>query len=158
MKGATGVRICTPSELLAMALVVMSTAAWGLDTKATRESLRGLTGVEVVVENVPPDLEPAGLTANQLRTDAELRLRKAGIRVLTREETLATPGVPYLYIRVTGLPERSMTGRLLVECPRIMSTDVDVSSCKIGSEYPPHRVRHRVDIGSSDRPWIDCCR
>ena len=39
-----------------------------------------------------------------------------------------------------------------MECPRIMSTDLDVSSCKIGRELLPHRAVHRIYIESSDRP------
>jgi hypothetical protein len=115
MSGANGVRACHPGGLLAVALLVMTTAAgWGLDTKNTRETLRGLTGVHVAVENVSPDLEGAGLTKSQLQTDAELRLRKAGIQVLTWEESLATSGRPYLYIRVTGFRVNNIqTGRPL---------------------------------------------
>jgi hypothetical protein len=114
MSGANGVRACITGELLAAALLVMISApVWGLDTEATRETLRGLTGVHIAVEEVEPDLERAGLRRSQLQTDAELRLRKAGIRVLTREEFLATLGRPYLYIRVTALKEESRTGRPL---------------------------------------------
>jgi hypothetical protein len=112
--GTTCGRAWTNGGLLAATLLVMTTAVvWGSDTELARETLRGITGVMVVVENVSPDIERAGLTPRQLQTDAELRLRKAGIRVLTREERLDTPGGPYLYIRVTGFRVHSMTGALL---------------------------------------------
>ncbi|MBI3330423.1 MAG: hypothetical protein HYZ81_27400 [Nitrospinae bacterium] len=106
----------TPGDCvgLVVALLVMTTAAvWGLDTNQTRATLRGLTGVHVMVEEISPEIKRAGLTTTQLQTDAELRLRKAGIRVLTQEESLATPGGPYLYIRVTGLKDETVTGRPL---------------------------------------------
>jgi hypothetical protein len=100
--------------LLAAALLVMTPAVvWGTDTEFTRETLHGLLGVAVVVENVSPDIKRAGLTIHQLQTDAELRLRKAGVRVLTPEEQLDTPGRPYLYIRVTGLRVHSTTDAVL---------------------------------------------
>jgi hypothetical protein len=37
------------------------------------------------------------------------------------------------------MPQRARA----LACPQISSTDVDVSCCKIGSEYPPHSVRHQ---------------
>jgi hypothetical protein len=68
-----------------------------------RETLRGLPGVTVVVEPLSPGAEQDGLTQSQLRTEVEQRLRKAGIRVLTKEEWQNTPGSPYLYINVAAL-------------------------------------------------------
>ncbi len=82
------------------------------DTNEKRETLRGLTGLAVLVEEVSRDLERAGLSRSQLQTDAELRLRKAGIRVLTPEEALATAGGPFLYINVSGGRVRSEDGFL----------------------------------------------
>lgn len=86
---------------------------WGLDTEATRETLRELTGVRVVVEEIKPDIERAGLARSQVQTDGELRLRKARIRVLPDKEWLVTPGAPSLYIRVTTLKAHDTTGHPL---------------------------------------------
>jgi hypothetical protein len=72
-------------------------------------TLKGLKGVGIIVEDVKPAVEAAGLKREDLVTDTELRLRAAGIRVLTQEEQLDTPGYPYLYVRVNAIPE----GRLL---------------------------------------------
>jgi hypothetical protein len=44
-----------------------------------RESLRGQKAVGVLVASIHPDAERDGLTREQLQTDVELRLRKAGI-------------------------------------------------------------------------------
>ena len=63
-------------------------------------SLRGLQGVEVMVEDVDPEAERDGLTRNQLQVIVESELRKAGIKLLTREERFSAPGDPFLYIRV----------------------------------------------------------
>jgi len=54
----------------------------------------------VVIEDLGPEVERAGLTKQQLQTDVELRLRHAGIRVLTQQERLVMPGDPWLYINV----------------------------------------------------------
>lgn len=70
------------------------------DTDYYRRSLVGLRGVQVIVEPLRPEAEARGLTTALLQTDAELRLRKAGIRVLTRQESEQAPGNPYLYVNV----------------------------------------------------------
>ncbi len=74
--------------------------AWA-DSDAERATLKGLGEVYVLVEELKPDAERDGLSRSQLQTDAEGRLRRAGIRLLKQEETLNTPGTPTLYIRVT---------------------------------------------------------
>ncbi len=61
-------------------------------------TLRGLEGVAVVIELPGSETERGGLTANQLQTDVELRLRNAGIPVLRKEERTSTQGSPYLYV------------------------------------------------------------
>jgi hypothetical protein len=72
-----------------------------LGSESERKSLKGLKGVYVPIENFGENKEEGGgLTTSQLQTDVELRLRKAGIRILTKEEWLATKGGPYLYVSV----------------------------------------------------------
>ena len=74
--------------------------SWAGDSPSARATLRGLEGVHVLVESLRPEVEQAGLTRQQLQTDVELRLRLAGIRVLTDEESRRTPGNPCLYVNV----------------------------------------------------------
>jgi hypothetical protein len=45
-----------------------------------------------------PQAERLGLTEDQIKTDVELRLRKAGVRVLTKEKWVSTPGAPHLFV------------------------------------------------------------
>ena len=66
-----------------------------------RDSLRGLQGVEVVIESLRPDAQADGLSQEAIRTAVELILRSKGIRVLTRSESLSTPATPYLYVKVS---------------------------------------------------------
>ncbi|MER3447850.1 MAG: hypothetical protein C4291_13930 [Candidatus Dadabacteria bacterium] len=49
-------------------------------------SLRGLHGVRVLLTDLNSDAKQEGLIKSELQTDVELRLRKAGIRVLTGED------------------------------------------------------------------------
>jgi len=72
-------------------------------TDYTRETLRGLTGVIVVTENLREDAEAAGLSAAELQTDVELKLSGAGIHVLTQEEWRGTQGRPWLYVSVNTI-------------------------------------------------------
>ena len=61
------------------------------------ESLRGLQGVRVTVEDIDPEAERNGLTKSQIQVVVESELRKAGIKVLTEEEWSSTPGSAILY-------------------------------------------------------------
>jgi hypothetical protein len=73
-----------------------------------RATLAGLTGVEVVVETMKPDAEREGLAGSTIQTDVELKLRQAGIRVLTSSDGFLAPGNPYLYLNVNT--SRTRTG------------------------------------------------
>ena len=66
-----------------------------------RESLRGLQGVEVVIEDIKSDAQVDGLSQEAIRAAVELILRSHGIQVLTRSESLKTPAAPYLYVRAS---------------------------------------------------------
>jgi hypothetical protein len=61
-----------------------------------QKALVGLKGVYVVVGDMEPEAARLGLTEAQIKTDVELRLRKAGIRVLTE-------GWPHLTVNLTIL-------------------------------------------------------
>jgi len=65
-----------------------------------RESLRGLQGVEVIVEEIKSDAQVDGLSQESIRAAVELILRSKGIRVLTQSERSETASKPYLYVSV----------------------------------------------------------
>jgi hypothetical protein len=64
------------------------------DEPINRQSLKGIKGFRVVIQDIGSDAVADGLTVNQLQTDVELRLRKAGVTVL---ETGVD--VPFLSVR-----------------------------------------------------------
>lgn len=68
-----------------------------------RDTLVGLQGVHVVVEEMRPEAEKYGLSEQSLQTDVELRLRQYGVRVFSQEESMRTPGRPWLYVNVNPL-------------------------------------------------------
>jgi hypothetical protein len=68
------------------------------------ESLEGLRGFEVIVEELKPELEDFNLTAGQIQKEVEWNLQNAGIQVLTKEENEKIQPLrkPYLYIKVSS--------------------------------------------------------
>jgi hypothetical protein len=83
-----------------MALIGFDPSLADAATPEQRESLRGLQGVEVVIEDIKSDAQADGLSQEALRTAVELILRSRGIRVLTPSERSAMPSKPYLYVHV----------------------------------------------------------
>jgi hypothetical protein len=66
------------------------------------ECLEGLKGIEVIVEELNPELENFNLTAIQIQKEVEGKLQNAGIQVLSKEENEKIQPLrkPYLYIKV----------------------------------------------------------
>ncbi|MGD0916539.1 MAG: hypothetical protein ABSB22_08775 [Thermodesulfobacteriota bacterium] len=85
---------------VSLLILVSKSPTFAIDSKSNRATLRGLEGVAVLVEQLSPEVEKEGLVKNRLQTEAELKLRMAGIKVLTKEECLKMPGEPYLYINI----------------------------------------------------------
>jgi hypothetical protein len=66
------------------------------------DCLKGLEGVEVLVEEVKAELEEFNLSAIQIQTDVEAKLREAEIKVLSKEENEKIQPLrkPYLYVKI----------------------------------------------------------
>jgi hypothetical protein len=65
------------------------------------KSLQGLTGLAVVMGKFSEDVKKINITSKDIQEIAEMKLKMAGIKVLSREERLSTPGAPYLYLRIS---------------------------------------------------------
>jgi hypothetical protein len=70
-------------------------------------SLAGLAGVEIVVEDLSPGLQELGLSELPLRTDVELRLRQAGVRVVGQVQACDTLPCVYVHVTATTGPRQS---------------------------------------------------
>jgi hypothetical protein len=77
------------------------------------ESLRGLRGLRIVVEEFRPEfreeIRQGGLERSAVESDIKWRFRRKGVRILSENEWAITKGRPYLYvnadlIRVPGTP------------------------------------------------------
>ncbi len=71
-----------------------------------RDSLRGVVGIEVMVEPLNIEIEHLGLETLKLQHDIRQRVQQAGVRVLTERERLATPTAAMLVVRVDALHDR----------------------------------------------------
>lgn len=67
------------------------------DIQLRREPLKGINGVFVMIEDLPPVAKELGITKESLKTEVELKLRLAGIRVYSKEEALENLS-PTLYV------------------------------------------------------------
>jgi hypothetical protein len=80
--------------------------AYAFDAEASRETLKGLTGFYVLIEELNPNIAKyANVQKNQistqtLKTQVENRLRAVGIRVHSWDEMMKTPERPMLYVSV----------------------------------------------------------
>ena len=137
--------------LLLITLIAVVFPLEGFDDDETgRATLRGLRGVAVIVEPPPEQMEKDGLLKTEIQTDADLRLRRANLRVLTTEEWLKTKGEPYLRIRVVGVstPDGVYSYTLVVELSqrvvleRNPSIATDVRTWWVGS----YGYRHKTEL------------
>lgn len=92
-------------QLIVVALVWGNMEVVQAFDAGSRESLRGISGVGVVVEDISVDASADGLSQDAIRTSAELILRSKGIRILTNIEGTRLGSAPYLYINVNTLKE-----------------------------------------------------
>ena len=88
------------AALVLVATAVASPLVGQGDNEFTRKTLAGLTGMYVSVVPISDEAQRDGLDATQIRTDVELKLRQAGIAVLTQDEWRSTMGAPYLFVSV----------------------------------------------------------
>ena len=96
-----GIKLKVMPVIVVLALVLLLP---GISTALTRKqkALVGLEGVQVVVEGPGPEAERLGLSKNQIKKDVERRLRKAGVRVLIKQEQEETPGTPQLFVKIAA--------------------------------------------------------
>ena len=65
-------------------------------------SLYGVEGVYVLVEDLHKDAKALGLNKETVTTMTKLKLRLAGVRILSEQEYLSTPDGPCLYININA--------------------------------------------------------
>lgn len=79
-----------------------------------RQSLLGLKGVYLLIENTNPSAIRDGLTTNQIKNDVEAKLQKAGIKRLAKKDTIQMPGSPCLIVKIYAFKQGLDTCLFLV--------------------------------------------
>lgn len=108
----------TVARMVAL-LAGLASPALAIDTPNERVTLAGLTGVHVVVYEQSPDMAREGPGGSGLQAEVERRLRRAGLRVLSATEALASVGRPTLEVRVTLIRSR--------DAPELYAYSVDLA-------------------------------
>ena len=91
-------------SIILFVLYLFVTAVFAEDSEVSRGTLAGIQGVQLVVEELQPNVQKyaskAGLTRTQLLKDIEQTLRNYGIRVVSGSDWQKVPGRPVLYVNV----------------------------------------------------------
>jgi hypothetical protein len=88
-------------------LIVMVTVA---HATGERDNLKGLKGVFLVIDPLSPDLEKRGVTRDELQTRLVVKLRQAGIGIVSVKEASRTPGQPILQLKVASVKKTTGDG------------------------------------------------
>ena len=119
-------RIPVNAVLVAMLLLIVSmlpgSRAYGQGSPATANTLKGLSGVQVLIEELNDAAKALGLDTAAIQTDVELRLRTAGLRVLSDEEERSTPDRPWLYVNVNVVGKAAAIGVNFSQTARLART------------------------------------
>lgn len=67
-----------------------------------KETLKGIKGMQVVIEMLGDDIEKDGLRLSYIQNDVEVKLRIVGIKVLAEEDIQYEPGMPFLHVKVNS--------------------------------------------------------
>lgn len=95
-------RVCVVALLMLLLPAVGASAQLFVSTG--RDTLRGLPGVEVAVEAMPPELSQAELTTAALHTAVEQRLRAGGITVYATQAANPSDAKAFVYVHLNALP------------------------------------------------------
>lgn len=68
-----------------------------------RDTLRGLPGVEVLVEPLQPELEAVGLSTTGLTREVTQQLTAAGVTIYESQRENPSSSKPYVYVHVSAV-------------------------------------------------------
>jgi hypothetical protein len=113
-------------SIIVLFLTLLPIIADGNDDKYNRATVRDIAAFGVVIEDPGPVAANDGLSKEQLRTEVEQRLRKAGIQI-DNEDVLK----PAIYVRVQLLKSDSGFYNYAVEVGVLQSVTVNRNQVKI---------------------------
>ena len=111
-----------------------------------RDTLRGLDGVHVVVEELRPEAVDDGLSKEAIEEGVVQRLWDAGVRVLMEDQWTIAAGAPYLYLNVNAVKSKDLY---------VYAVDLQLNqNVKTGAASNRRRGRHDLDYGVPGRRRI----
>jgi hypothetical protein len=131
------------AALLAVTLTAASSSPSAQMFVATgRDTLRGLPGVEVIVEELGPELEGIGLAAAGIRGAVERRLAQGGVTIYRTQQQNASPAKAYLYVHLNALevPGGTTAVAAHVELRQTVKSTVTTSSIVNAMTWDSHNV------------------
>lgn len=109
--------------LLCLVFLFSASSASAQAKESQKESLRGVKGLAVIIASS----DDYGIAADKLQTDVEIKLRKIGLIVLTKEQSLKYANSPYMTVEVYTL--KSSTGisaySINIQFKQLMTLDRD---------------------------------
>ncbi len=96
-----GAKLCAVAIVSAL-MLTLSAGVWAARVGMEVKSLRGLSGVCVVVETLAPDISSDGLSVDLLRETISSHLSSGGISLLS-EEQLSQRGAAIFYVSITSV-------------------------------------------------------
>ena len=107
-----------------------------------RDTLRGLPGVEIMVEPIEPALERAGLNAREIRADVGRQLEAGGVTVYASQTDNPSSAKPYVYVQVVGvaLDRQAFAIELQVHLRQTLRSPVTGSNIVNAMTWDQHTV------------------
>jgi hypothetical protein len=133
--------------LLSLTLIVAPLS--GLDSKSARQSLKGLTGLAVEVEDVG-SRKTEGVDPAKIKTNVEAKLKAAGIKILSADESLKAPGAPHLAVNLDSITGKDgtvsfeLTLSVLQGCTLARDPNMKVTSCATWSRGKVGRANSNI--------------
>jgi hypothetical protein len=131
------------SHAIAIAvLVACSAARAAADSEAERRTLAGLPGVYVHIAPTEEQLVKSGIDEAALRTEVELQMRVAGVPLLTQEQSLHTPGIPWLFLAtstVKSSQERAYGWSMRLQLRQRVCLERDPKLCEVCTTWESAR-------------------
>jgi hypothetical protein len=130
------------TKLLALALIPASLLA--LDTKASRQSLKGITGFTVEVEDAGLKTKASGVDPGKIKTTVESKLKAAGIK------TLAEADAPHLSVNLDSITGKdgtvsfSLAISVLQACTLARDPAMKIPACITWSRAKTGRANEKV--------------
>jgi hypothetical protein len=87
-----------------LVLLLAAAASAQMFVPAGKDTLRGLPGVEVLVEELEPGIASSGLTAAAIAAEVKKQLASSSITVYPSQMQNPSPAKAYLYVHISGFP------------------------------------------------------